>query len=705
VVLPVLVLAAHTRPPERPACQRPNGTAPLADPSLYCLEMVPVPDLRSVAGIAELGRAQTPFGLAVSRDGVVIHDLSMTLAGLPAPESLGPYSAFLAWLTAPDLEPVARLGPVANGRTALGPVALNKFLILVTAEASADAPARAGRLVLRGASPSLLMLPHDLSLLPAQDVRSHRDHDSSEAAEWRMPPMHRTVRRMIPGLERLQPRVAPFLPDTGHNPHAIAPARPRRLVTLADGDTLRLEAGLVRRRLGGNTYTMYGFNGQYPGPLIAVKERATVTVRFVNRLDQPSTIHWHGIRLDNRFDGVPGVTQAPVAPGDSFVYRVRLPDPGIYWYHPHVREDMQQDLGLYGNLMVRPRRSGHFGPANREAVLMLDDLLLDDTGIVPYGRAAATHALMGRFGNLLLVNGEPAYRLTANRGEVVRFYLTNVAGARTFNVSFGGMGARVKVVGSDLGRYQREEWVENVVIAPAERYVVDARFERAGEVTIENRVQAIDHTAGVFFPEVDTLGTVTVRENPVAIDHSAAFGRLRERPDAAIARARRWLDRPPDRELVATLKVHDLPFGLIQVLRLDTGYVHPVEWNATMPMMDWLSSAREVEWVLRDPASGRENMAIDWRFRRGQWVKLRLHNDRHTLHPMAHPIHVHGQRFLVLAEGGVPNDNLVWKDTVLLPVGQTADILIEMTNPGRWMLHCHVTEHLGAGMHTVFTVD
>jgi FtsP/CotA-like multicopper oxidase with cupredoxin domain len=627
------------------------------------------------------------------------------LATPPRPESLGPFTAYVAWVTTPDLDPVIRLGPVTNGRTAVGNVGLNKFLVLVTAEASPAVTEQRGRLVLRGTSPSMLMLPHDIGLLPAQRPPGSAHAHGEARGGWRMPPMHRAVRRMIPGLEALEPRVAPYLPGAGKDSSAIPRARPRELVTLADGDTLRLEAGLVRRSLGGAALILYGFNRQYPGPLIEVKERATIVVLFTNRLDQPSTIHWHGIRLDNRFDGVPGLTQPPVPAGGTFLYRIRFPDPGIFWYHPHVREDMQQDLGLYGNLLVRSRDSAYFPPANREAVLMLDDLLLDDGGLVPYGREAATHALMGRFGNVLLVNGEPGYRLAVNRGEVVRLFLTNVSSARTFNLSFGGAGARLKLVGSDLSRFEREEWVESVVIAPAERYVVDARFDRAGQVSLENRVQAIDHAAGVFFPEVDTMGWVTVRTEPTAPDHGAAFDRLRANAEAEIARYRHHLGRPPERELVLTLRIRDLPFGLIQVLRLDSGYVHPVEWNATMPMMDWLPSTREVEWLLRDPKTGRENMQIDWRFRRGEVLRLRLRNDRHTLHAMAHPIHLHGQRFLVLAQAGVPNHNLVWKDTVLLPVGQTADILVEFTNPGRWMLHCHVTEHLGAGMHTVFVVD
>ncbi|MGH7606890.1 MAG: multicopper oxidase family protein, partial [Gemmatimonadales bacterium] len=406
----------------------------------------------------------------------------------------------------------------------------------------------------------------------------------------------------------------------------------------------------------------------------------------------------------NRFDGVPHVTQDPVPPGGTFRSVVRFPDAGIYWYHPHTREDVQQDLGLYGNLLVRPADPEFFGPAHREVVLMLDDLLLADGAPLAYGTEAPTHALMGRFGNVLLVNGEPTYRLAVRRGEVVRFYFTNAANTRPFNVSIDG--ARLKLVGGDVGKLEREEWVESVVLAPAERWIVDVRFERPGIAALVNRVQAIDHARGAFFTEVDTLGLITVVDGAARPDLGAAFARLRTNRDVIrdIDRYRPSFDRPPDKELVLTLRADSLPFGLVQVMRLDTGFVNPVEWSGTMPMMDWLSTGRQVTWLLREPESGKENMDIGWTFRQGDVVRLRLGNDRHTLHPMAHPIHIHGQRFLVLAQNGVRSENLVWKDTFLLPVGWTADLLVEMSNPGRWMLHCHIAEHLEAGMHTVFTV-
>jgi FtsP/CotA-like multicopper oxidase with cupredoxin domain len=291
------------------------------------------------------------------------------------------------------------------------------------------------------------------------------------------------------------------------------------------------------------------------------------------------------------------------------------------------------------------------------------------------------------------------------RGEVVRFFLTNVSNTRTFNLSFPG--ARMKVVASDVGNYEREAWVESVVISPAERYVVHVRFDTPGAVALTNRVRGLDHLFGRFFPEIDTLGTVDVGAAAVARDLAASFGTLRA--DAAaradIGRYRRYMNRPVDRALVLTLETQNLPFFTRQIMRLDSIYFTPVEWSGTMPGMNWAATGDQVRWILRDPATGRENMDIDWTFRRGDVVKVRLVNERRSFHGMQHPIHFHGQRFLVLSVNGAPNTNLVWKDTVLLPAGASADILLEASNPGRWMVHCHIAEHLSAHMMMAFSVD
>jgi suppressor of ftsI len=413
-------------------------------------------------------------------------------------------------------------------------------------------------------------------------------------------------------------------------------------------------------------------------------------------------VHWHGVRLDNQFDGAVGVTQEPVPPGGAFTYVVRFPDAGLYWYHPHVREDIQQDLGLYGNLMVRPTATDHYGAVNREQVLMLDDLLLGDDGLTPYGADSPTHALMGRFGNVLLVNGEPRYELSVRRGEVVRFFLTNVSSTRLYNVSFPG--ARMKVVASDVGRFEREEWVASAVLAPAERYIVDVEFARAGTTWLVNRVQALDHMRGTYSPQTDTLGLVRVSPTRASPDHASRFARLRRHDDvtAEIDPLRRLFDAPPAHTLVLTMRTQGLPAAVSSML---VGINAAVEWNDGMSMMNWLATGREVTWVLRDQATGKENMDVDWRFREGDVVKLRIVNDPSSLHAMEHPLHLHGQRFLVVSRDGVPTTNLVWKDTAIIPAGESVDLLVDMANPGKWMIHCHVAEHLGTGMMGVFTVD
>ncbi|NKB87832.1 MAG: multicopper oxidase domain-containing protein [Acidobacteria bacterium] len=529
--------------------------------------------------------------------------------------------------------------------------------------------------------------------------------DANGELSWRMPPMDPNM-PMMPGLMGALPAVGPILPGFGLDPMDYPEARPREVMDLVDGQEITLTASVVRRMIAGRQYLVFAYNQQYPGPLLRAPTGATVVVNFENEIDQATTVHWHGLRLDNRFDGVPGVTQAPVLPGESFRYEVLFADTGVYWYHPHMREDIQQDLGLYGNLLAVPTQPDYYAEVNREEFLILDDMLIDDAGIVPYGDAAPTHTLMGRFGNVMLTNGATDYRLDVDRGEVVRFYVTNVANARTFNVTFGG--APIKVVASDLSKYEHEVWVDSVPIAPAERYVIEVRFDESGTVPIENTIQAIDHFRGEFYPHVDHLGNVSVADSMTDRDLADGFATLRSNLDVAadVDSYRAHFDRAPDHEIELTLEIGDLPLPIIQSMEFEKGlYVPPVEWNDTMPMMNWLSTGEEVRWILRDRASGRENMDIRWEFKKGDIVKLRVFNNPETLHPMHHPIHVHGQRYLVTSVDGVPNSNLVWKDTAIVPVASTVDMLIEMTNPGEWMVHCHIAEHLHSGMMLSFSVE
>jgi FtsP/CotA-like multicopper oxidase with cupredoxin domain len=542
------------------------------------------------------------------------------------------------------------------------------------------------------------------SRLAAQQP-THEMHGMGTDSAMAMPIPMPAGMKMMPGLVGLTPKVTPFLPGAGRDPMRLPPAKPATITPLRHGDTLDLTAALVRRTIHGRAFAMYGFNGQVPGPLIRVPRGATITVRFHNRIDLPSSVHWHGVRLDNPSDGAVGVTQQAVAPGGDFTYTVRFPDAGIYWYHPHVREDVEQPMGLYGNLLVDAPERDWYSPANREQVLMLSDLLMQADTLIPYGGEAPDFALMGRVGNVLLVNGEPGYALHAHRGEVIRFYLTNAANSRTFNLSFGG--APIKVLASDVSRFEREVRVPSVVMAPAERYVVAVRFERPGRYAVVNQVQAINHYRGEFAAEVDTLGWVTVDSVPASPDLGAEFDSLRANPAVSkdIERFRRYFDKPPDKKLTLAVRTTGLPLATVQFMTIDTAYYAPVEWVDGMPDMNWLSTSHQVRWILRDDATGKANGDIDWHVKRGSVVKLRIFNDPRSFHPMQHPIHLHGQRMLVVARDGVPVNNLVWKDTALVPVGSTVDLLIDASNPGAWMLHCHIAEHLGAGMMAVLHVD
>jgi len=677
------------------------GTA--VGPEPWCAELVPVPDLRSARAVLELRPAASPFGVAVMRDGRHVHDVVVTIEGLPQAATLGA-GGYVAWVTDLTLADAERLGSVSNGRNVLGRVMRNQFRVLVTAEPDVDAPTRTGRIVLRGTSPSVKLLAHrDVAAAGMPGVatgagdHAHADH----GGVWPLHPMDSGM-PMLPGMAGLEPGVAPWRPGAGVDIDALPAVRARTVVRMSDGDTLRLVAGLVRKRIGARRFAMYAFNGQQPGPLIDVAQRSRIVVEFENRLEQPSAVHWHGVRLDNRFDGAPGVTQEPVPPGGRFTYEVHFPDAGLYWYHPHVREDIQQDLGLYGNMRVRAPDSDWLGPVHRDEVVMLDDLLVTETGLMPWGREAPTHALMGRFGNVFLINGEPDWTLRAAPGEVVRLWLTNVSSTRIYNLSIEG--ARLKLVGGDIGRYERESFVESVVLAPAERAIIDVRFAGPGRHAITNRVQSVSHMLGSYTATVDTLGAVEVRGSAAAAGPGEAFEILRVRDDVVrgFDAFRPAFARPVDHELILGMDTERLSGALLSTMLL--GYAPPVDWNDGMPMMNWLMTANDVRWTLRDPATGRENMEIDWQFRVGDVVKLRLNNPATAFHPMSHPVHIHGQRFVVLSRNGTPNDNLVWKDTVVVGVGETVDILLELSNPGRWMVHCHIAEHLGAGMMAVLLV-
>src|SRR3954463_4171338 len=309
-------------------------------------------------------------------------------------------------------------------------------------------------------------------------------------------------------------------------------------VELAKGQRFRLRIAPVTKQLGGASVRMLAYNGSIPGPTLKVREGSEIEVDVVNDGDLEQTVHWHGLRLDNASDGT-HETQPPIPIGGRFSCRVTFPDPGIYWYHPHIREDYAQEMGLYGNVIVEPADPDYWGPAHRELCLTLDDVLLEDGQIAPFSRLETNYAAMGRFGDTLLIAGEPELQLTATRGEVVRVYLTNTANTRVFEVALPG--ARMKLVGGDSGRVEHEQFVEDVVLAPSERALVDVLFEQPAELVLEHRTPEKTYR----------LGGVTVSDERAEPSLTEQFEVLRRDPEltAERERVRPWLDAEPDKTL------------------------------------------------------------------------------------------------------------------------------------------------------------
>ena len=568
----------------------------------------------------------------------------------------------------------------------------------------------------------------------------------------------------------------------------LADALTSKVVELGDGEHFELKIAPVAKRIGDATVRMLAYNGSIPGPTLKVREGSEVVVDIENQGDTEATVHWHGLRLENRYDGT-HETQQPMAHGERYSARVAFPDPGVYWYHPHIREDYGQEMGLYGNVIVEPADPDYWPPVHREMALTLDDILIEDGKVAPFSRAETTHSAMGRFGNVLLVGGQTDPSLAVKNGEVVRFYFTNTANTRVFRVALPG--ARIKLVGGDSGHVEREQFVDDVVLAPSERVVIDVLFDQPGELTMEHRTPERTYR----------VASIQVGDERVEPSLTEQFGVLRTNRDMTAERERiaAYFDAEPDKTLgflaemdmgapegdgpvVYSCPMHPdvvqeqpghcpecgmkllaveapssytcpmhpevvsdqpghcpdcgmklLPSHLVAEaggghehgaehghhMHEHGGHEHDdhsheghdhaaaggIEWEDDMVEINKLTTPANMRWKLIDKATGDENAAIDWRFRVGDRVKIRLLNEMAGDHPMHHPFHVHGAgRFLVLARDGNVEPNLVWKDTVLVRTGETVDILLDVTNPGLWMAHCHIAEHHESGMMFSFKV-
>jgi FtsP/CotA-like multicopper oxidase with cupredoxin domain len=504
---------------------------------------------------------------------------------------------------------------------------------------------------------------------------------------------------------------APFDAGVEGLPDAIQTAE----IEASDGDTLRVTVSYVAKWISGRKVRMLAYNGSVPGPTIKAVQGSQITLLLKNETNLPTTLHSHGVRLDFRSDGVPGLTQAATDSGKTFAYTIRFPDPGIFWYHPHYREDYQMELGLYGSYLVAPKDTTYWQPVHREVVLMVDDLSLRGNVIEPFYSNLPDHAMMGRFGNVFLINGDTAFTLRVKRNETIRFYVVNASNARVYNLQYS-RDMDLNIVGADNGRFEFPSSRENYLVAPSERAIFQLYFNDGlndyGALDLWNVTPGGVAVLGRFIYDADTAApdlrsSITLRQSPQVA--------------ASIDPYRPFFDKLPDEEILLSGYM-DMSVPLAKAA---AGHHDPdpsnqmgVEWSDSvhgdaMLAMNGQSNSRNMHWSIKDVRTGKENHGIQWVFKRGSKVLIRVRNDTTTSpigakimnHPMPHPIHFHGQRFLVVRENGkAPLEGLAWRDSYLIGRGYTVDLLLDADNPGDWMFHCHIAEHLENDMMGHFKV-
>ena len=419
---------------------------------------------------------------------------------------------------------------------------------------------------------------------------------------------------------------------------------------------------------------VWGYDGSVPGPVIRVRAGERVRRRLVNDLPQPTAVHWHGIRIANHMDGAAGMTQAPVQPGGTFEYDFVAPDAGTYWYHSHDRSWEQAARGLHGPLIVEEAEP--WKGADREIVLHLDDWRLERDGSFD---EASLGQLMdwshgGRMGDVLTTNGEANPDLPVRAGERIRLRLINAANARIMALDFDGMRPRVVALDGHPvapraaldGRY--------VVLAPAQRadVVVDMTGEPGSRVPILSWMDAVENEG---WAEVGTFAYGTEKALPA-------------RPSDVIA-------------LPDTMR-HDLDMKGAQRVRLDMtggamGDMTTLVVEGRERTFDELVGLRKV-WGFNGVGGDMDEPLFQ--AERGRTVRLQIRNGTRWPHAM----HLHGHHFQVLARNGQRDPNRDWRDTVLSEPMETLDVAFDATNPGRWLLHCHMLEHQAGGMITWFEV-
>lgn len=405
--------------------------------------------------------------------------------------------------------------------------------------------------------------------------------------------------------------------------------------------------------------SVWAFNDQIPGPLIRRKQGETLAIRFTNRLPQPSTIHWHGIRLPNAMDGVPGITQAAVRSGEHFDYQFALPDAGTYWYHPHVATYEQIGRGLYGAIIVEEKERVD---VDEDILMVVSDIFLDKQGQIKDGFQSlhdAAHA--GRLGNVILVNGQKARPKTMLRpGSRVRLRLINASSARIYRLKFHRVAPLIVAI--DGHPCPVMAYKDTLYFSPGNRYdfIIDVPREEQTLMMLEDE----------FFPAM---------RNTLAL-----FGTSSESPLPARAP---FQGLPPN-----AMMIEDHRNAEKITLTIEGGALSN-------------KASRESIWLMNGKGNAHSHLdahgnapepvfTVDL----GCTVHCMIDNQTAWFHPM----HFHG---VVLRERQKDGRWGPAKDSTLVWPFEKQEIMFVAEAPGDWMIHCHVSEHHHSGLMGTFRVS
>ncbi len=418
---------------------------------------------------------------------------------------------------------------------------------------------------------------------------------------------------------------------------------------------------------------IWAYGGTVPGPLLRYRVGDDLDVRLENGLEQPTTVHWHGLRPPVDMDGVPFISQPPTRPGEGFDYRFRLTEPGTYWYHPHFQGSEQIGRGLHGVLIVDEDEAI---AVDREIVWVLDDWRMDANAAIAAFGAGHDKSHAGRIGNVVTVNGSLDTVEPVRAGERIRLRLVNVANARLFAPEFPvGDTWVVALDGHPVPPYRPKDG--RVWLGPGERadLIVDMSEDPGATIRIEDAAYGEQRRFHLMSFEYGGKARLSGRDNPAA----PTALRPHDLPEPDVEKAER----------------HQIVFeggamGGMQGAHMGDKFLSMRElvqagrfWamNGTVP-----TSMTEPEPLLSLPL--------------GSSQVLEMAN----LTAFPHPIHLHGHVFQVVSINGKPLENRPWRDTVLLWPDMTAEIAFVADNPGRWMFHCHILEHQESGMMAVVDI-